>query len=54
MRYQLFQDDFDVNIVYDTITDTVVGRIRITRTAARICQKLNRAWQRELDSQTRH
>lgn len=54
MRYQLFKDDFDVNIIYDTINDSVVGKIRITKTAARMCQKLNQAWQRELGSAKIH
>jgi len=54
MRYQLFKDDFDVNIIYDTINDSVIGKIRITKTAARMCQKLNQAWQKELGSAKIH
>jgi len=49
MRYQIFFDDIDTNIIVDTYTDTIVGKIANDKMAARLCQKLNRA--NELDKQ---
>lgn len=43
MRYQLYFDDVSSVIIVDTYNDTIIGKVRNEKVAARLCQKLNRA-----------
>jgi hypothetical protein len=43
MRFKIFNDDIRNHIIVDTLKDVIVGKIPDDKTAARICQKLNRA-----------
>lgn len=43
MRFKIFHDDHKYHYIVDTLNDTVVGKIINAKSAARICQKLNRA-----------
>lgn len=47
MRYIILKDDLDKNVIVDTCTDDIIGKVRNTKIALRLCQKLNRAVKEE-------
>jgi hypothetical protein len=54
MRYQIFHDDIGNLIILDTLQDLIVFKVRNTKIASTVCQKLNKRYVKDSLVNRRH
>jgi hypothetical protein len=54
MRYQIFHDDIGNLIILDTLQDLIVFKVRNTKIASTVCQKLNKRYVKDNLVNRRH